>query len=90
MDATNKTSVELKGLSDRQRGKVKGKDIKAKKKKKKKENKPKFDYRKYVDVSNRTLVELLDNFTHVSVWVLPPFKLHHVRILCIILIFEYV
>jgi len=38
----------------------------------------KFNYRKHVDVSNKTLVQLLDNFTFISAWKLPPFNVHHV------------
>ena len=40
----------------------------------------KFNYRKHVDVSNKTLVQLLDNFTFISAWKLPPFNVHHVMI----------
>ena len=40
-----------------------------------------------MDVSNKTLVQLLDNFTFISAWKLPPFNVHHVMIKRIISIF---
>ena len=38
----------------------------------------KFNYRLHVDVTNTTGLDILDNFTHVSSWRLPPFKTRHV------------
>lgn len=42
-------------------------------------DKNRLNYRKHVAADNKTLIEHLDNFTFVSSWILPPFKVHHVR-----------
>jgi len=38
----------------------------------------KFNYRKHVDVSNKTLLETLDSFNYTTAWQLPSFNVHHV------------
>ena len=37
-----------------------------------------FNYRKHVDMSNKTLLDTLESFPHISAWELPPFNVHHV------------
>ena len=47
--------------------------------KKKKHIAKKVNYRKHVDVSNKTIIHQLSKFKFVTSWELPPFKVHHVR-----------
>ena len=47
--------------------------------KKKKHVKKKVNYRKHVDVSNKTIIHELSKFKFVTSWELPPFKVDHVR-----------